>query len=262
MAESSLSLGWTELKQEVGDFLGYGRGSSPSWSTAKEATIERIVQSGVRNVYYPPALVTRPDEHKILGYEWSWLRPFTTLSLVADTGDYDMDDNFGRLYGEFHFAADQHRRSIAIVSVADLLDMRSSSDTTGAPIYAATRYKSSDGSTGQRQEALFYPTPDTAYTLSYQYEAYSGQLSDSYPYPLGGMHYSELYVESCLSVAELRMNGEIGVHHTQYEALLVDAVLRDRKHGAKQFGQMGHQDRVSGVFRRANSTVYYNGNPI
>ncbi|MCP4900045.1 MAG: hypothetical protein GY906_24005 [bacterium] len=120
--------------------------------------------------------------------------------------------------------------------------MRSRGTFTSAPVYAATRYKAGTFTDGQRQEILIYPTPDTGYVLWFPYEAYSGKLTASLKYPLGGMHLAELYIESCLAVAEQRSNDEKGLHSQQFDLLLLDAIRRDQSKGAKNFGQMGHVD--------------------
>lgn len=243
MSESGLSIGAPELRAEIGVFLGYGR-AAPVWTVAQLAEINALLDSGVRRVYYPPA-VAQGGPH-----EWSWLRPTTTLTLVVGDGDYDLPDDFGRLVGCFHYAPAEHRASAQVVSVAKILQLRSSSDQSGAPCCAAVRYKASDGTDGQRQEVLFWPEPDVAYVLSYEYEAYSGPLTDASPYPLGGMQYAELYIESCLAVAESRMNDELGQHNQQFQALLVDAIGRDRKHGPQVYGPMGHAEPQGAELRR------------
>ncbi|MFA5186695.1 MAG: hypothetical protein WC551_09485 [Patescibacteria group bacterium] len=256
MAESSLSIGYTDLRQEVGGFLGYGR-TIASWSAARIATIDRIVQSGVRQVYFPPAVNVSGSNEEATVHEWSWLRPTTTLPTVADDGDYDLPDDFGRLVGKFHYAANVHRAAIYVVSVGDLLDMRAHYDQNDAPRYVAIRYKASTGVSGQRQEALFWPEPDAVYTLSYEYEAYTGVLSDTYPYPLGGMQLAELYIESCLSIAEQRPNDEIGIHTAKFQLLLAAAVYRDMQRGARNFGQMGHKERYKErICRGYTGTTY------
>ena len=309
MAESSLSIGWSDLKAEVGFFIGYGR-SSANWSAAMITEIESLVQSGIRLVYYPPAV-----SEQVNGYEWSWLRPTTTLDIYAaystgtvtvvagvvtlasgtfpswsasgeftvsgvtytvntrdgdtqitldDTSvavaagtsysiaqvDYTLPDDFGRLVGMLHYPTDEHRTSISVVSVGRILVLRASDKLSGAPYYVAVRYKASTGAGGQRQEALFYPEPDEDWTLKYEYEAYSGALSDTYPYPLGGMQLAELYIESCLAVAENRINDTPGLHGEQYKRLLVDAITRDGRRGSQNFGQMGHKEDYAREFRR------------
>lgn len=251
MAESTLSIGAPELRQEIAFYMGYGR-TSGSWSVSQLAEINAIMQSGVRRVYYPPAVVSGFE-----GYEWSFLRPTTTLAIVADDGNYDLPDDFGRLVGPFHYPVDEYRAPIVIVSVAKLLGMRAWSDVNDAPKYASIRYKSSTGVSGQRQEALFYPEPNASWTLSYEYEAYSGQLTDSYPYPLGGMQMAELYMESCLAVAESRIHDEIGPHAQQYQQLLVAMIARDRKRGPQIYGQMGHHEPEVVDFKRGYTGSTY-----
>lgn len=332
MAESSLSVGYTELRQEIGDFLGYGR-TIASWTAAQIALVEAVCVSGVRRVYYPMNVSA-----EVLGYEWSWLRPTSTLYLGASGTDgtvvgaafdsatyidwvaqgittddtveitavgdgdttvaeyeiltvavgaitlteapgdgtsltfiikrspanYDLPDDFGRLVGELHYATDDNRGAVSVVSIADLLDMRSSGDRISAPSFAAIQYKSSDGSSGQRQEILFWPKPNASYTFSYNYEAYSGVLSDTYPYPLGGMQLAELYIESCLAVAEQRVNEEAGLHTQMYKVLLEDAVARDKKRGAQIFGQVGNREAAYGRVRHGDTggtyPITYKGN--
>ena len=246
MAESTLSLGYSDLRQAVGHFLSFGT-TIASWTATQIAIIDDIVQTGYRRVLYPLAM-----DAGTVGYEWSWLRPTETLATVVDEGDYDLPDDYGRIVGEFHFAPNEHRASVKIIALAALLDMRSSSDRNGCPIYAATRYKSSDGTTGQLQEVLFYPEPELDRTLYYSYDAYTGKLTDVVAYPLGGMSMSEVYKESCLAAAESHIMDEIGVHTKLYQSLLIDAIARDRKRGAQNFGQMGKGSGVSGPRRRGS----------
>jgi len=249
MAESGLTLGWGDFKSEVGFILGYGTASG-SWSAAQEAEIELIVNTAYRRVLYPPAMQGVP-----VGYEWSFLRPTTTLAIVADDGDYDLPDSYGRIVGGFHYAADQHKAMIRQVPLSQLLEMRSTSDMNGYPNFFATRWKSSDGTDGQRQEVLFYPEPDASYTLYYSFDANTEPLSDTYPYPLGGMQMSELYKEACLAVAEARNEDTQGIHTQLFQSLLVDQIARDIKRGSGQnYGKMGAPSELDDVaeWRRGN----------
>jgi hypothetical protein len=194
-----------------------------------------------------------------------------TPTEIADTSKFDMPDDFGRLHGDFHYAANDYRNSIPGVPLASIYARRAVGIQYSAPALVATRFKESDGSTGQRQEVLFWPSPDALWTLTYEYEAYSGALSDSSPYPLGGMKLAELYIESCLAVAETRSLEEVGLHTQQYGALLIDAIARDKRGGPQNFGQMGNfdyqkDDYDSNRFRRgygsANYPISYNGTDL
>jgi len=253
MAESSLSVGLPELKQEVGYFLGHGRGgvAFADWAArTPDPTdeVEAIVQAGIRRVYYPPGSN---------GYEWSFLRPTATLAIIAGTGDYDLPDSYHRLIGDLHYPADENRNAIVIVSLGTILEMRARDDRSDYPAYAAIRSKAFDATTGQRSEILFWPKPSADKTLTYSFEAYSGKLTDAAPYPLGGMYLAELYIESCLAVAEQRMNNEAGLHTAAYQTLLVDAIARDKKKSARYFGQMGHYEQAYEPVRHGDTGGTY-----
>lgn len=193
-----------------------------------------------------------------------------TFVIKRSPANYDLPDSFNRLIGNLHYAADEYRNGIVLVPIGKLEEMRAHGDLSCTPQFCAVRYKSSDGTTGQRQEILFWPKPDVYYPLTYSFEAYTGQLTDTYLYPLGGMHLSELYTESCLAVAEQRINNEPGVHTQAYEMLLQDAIARDRKRGARFFGQMGGGEDGDGrTFRRGSARgadgahqITYNGEVI
>lgn len=262
MAESGLSFGATDLRAEIGEFMGIGRGVNVAWTADQLADINRVMDSGVRRVYYPTAVQGVQE-----GYEWSFLKPYTTLTTVVDQWEYDLPDDLGRILGQLHFPAEENRRSVPIVPVQQLLEHRARTATSGQPWFAAVRWKAGTAVTGQRQELLFWPTPDAEWIMPYQYEAYNGKLTDSLPYPLGGMKLAELYLESCLSVVEIRKNDEPGFHTQQYQLLLIGAVAADRRQGAEQFGQVGQPAiHTSLGFRRGYTggdyPIEYKGNPV
>lgn len=258
MAESSLSVGLVDLKQAVGHFLGHGRGgvAFADWAARTPDPTDEVlavIQSGVRRIYYPPGSN---------GYEWSFLRPTTTLAILDGIGDYDLPESYHRLIGDLHYEADENRGAVVEVSLGAILEMRSREDRSDYPTYAAIRSKAFDATTGQRSEILFWPEPNADKTLTYSFEAYSGALTDAAPYPLGGMYLAELYTESCLAVAEQRLNNEAGLHTAAYQTLLVDAIARDRKKGAKLFGQMGHREPVYERRRTREFEITYHGVPV
>ena len=239
MAELTLSLTLTELLLAVGDFLGYGP-TAVSWTSGQAAEIDRYVQAGVRQFYFPPAA-----EGIEAGYSWSFLKPTLTLTTTANDAAQTLPDDFGRLIGDLTYDANIHRTSVVQVSEGRLLALLQQSDDTGKPRYVAIRYIAGTTlTTGQRQEIAFWPIPDYAYVLSYRYEAYTGKLTLLLPYPLGGMRYAEVITKSCLSMAEQRANDARGVHWDQFLRSLAAAIAMDRKQGARFFGQMGGGEDV------------------
>lgn len=77
MSESTLALAFDDLRQEIGQFLGYGR-TIAAWAAAQSALIEALLHSGVRRFYWPP-----PLPGQAIAHEWSFIKPTTTLTVNA-----------------------------------------------------------------------------------------------------------------------------------------------------------------------------------
>lgn len=71
MAESTLSLTYDTLSEEIAEFLGYTR-TSGNWSASQAANILSCLKSGLRQFYQQA------------DWEWSFLKPVTTMVLWAD----------------------------------------------------------------------------------------------------------------------------------------------------------------------------------
>ncbi len=234
MADSTLSLTFTDMKGAVGEFLNYGYDST-NWSTNQAAQIERLVQAGYRQFLYPPA-----TEGIAPGYEWSFLKPVTTITTVDEDQDQDLPDDFGRLIQGFVFAVDEQTPTIiADVGEAKIRELRQRFDESGCPRVAAVRIKAGTGSAGQRREVMWYPEPDDAYVLSYRYEAYTGKLTAALPYPLGGMEHGQVILMSCLAAAEAIREDTRGVHWDNFVRNLIPSILRDKRQGTKFYGEVG-----------------------
>jgi hypothetical protein len=182
---------------------------------------------------------------------------------LKHAGYQDLPDLLGRVIGDFHFAADIHSASIPIISEHDIQMLLQQSVEEGRPEYAAIRSKSSDGTTGQRKEVVWWPIPDDAYTLTYRYEAFTGKLATT-KYPLGGMKFSELIIESCLAIAEQMQNNQRGVHWESFIRLLGSSIAQDRRNGATIYGNMGRPSAEiydPRDYRHLNrsSSITYNG---
>ena len=228
----TLAITYEDLCADVSAFLGYP--AAASQSAAQIAEVDRYVQAGVRQFYYPPAAQGVEP-----GYEWGFLKPTSTLTTVESTSTYDLPTTFGRMAGFFHYAATVYRAPIVIVSEAKIQTLIQQSTDNGIPRYAAIRFKQEYGVHGQVQEVVFWPPADDAYVLTYRFEAYTGKLSATNNCPLGGMRYAELLTESCIAVAEQRANDETGIHYERFIALLIAGVAQDRRGGGQLYGPMG-----------------------
>lgn len=75
MAESTLSLTYTELQFAVAHYLGLG--AVADWTATDTATIDMVIGSGLRQFYFPEP---QPDG-KV--HEWKFLKPTLTLVTIA-----------------------------------------------------------------------------------------------------------------------------------------------------------------------------------
>jgi len=165
---------------------------------------------------------------------------------LKHAGYQDLPDSFGRILGDLHFEADEYSKSVPVVSEHQIQMHLQQSIDESRPQYATTRFKSSDGSDGQRQEIIWWPIPDEAYVLTYRHEAFTGKLiKATNKYALGGMKHSEVIIESCMAIAEQRVHDDKGLHWDAFTRLLVTAIAQDRKNGARYFGPMSHGEGVS-----------------
>lgn len=209
MAESSLSLGYADLQAAVGFYLGW-TGTSANWTSEQSDRIDDVIKSGLRRFYHPPI---------VDGSLWKWrfLRPVFTLTTTASDMDYDMDDDFGGLDCDYlTFAAGEYYPPVRVVAEEQIRDMFTTNNYDGYPRYCATRAKSSTGASGQRWELVLWPTPDDAYVLTGRYQALQNELSDSYPYPLGGEPHAETIRAACLAVAEEESQEGRGVRWQEF----------------------------------------------
>lgn len=258
MAEPTLSLSFTDFRSRTARYLGWSPDSA-DWSSDETSRLDEIVQSGYRQFLNPPVLPNVPK------HRWSFLRPVTTLAMSANIYAYTLPDDFGGIEGTFRFAATDNRLGpIQIVGEGQIRALREGNTTTGAPQYAAIRpvNTTTTQTTGQRFEAIFWPTPDAAaYTLGYRYTALVNKLSTSLPYPLGGMRHGETILASCLAVAELEENDEgEGPMHRRFVSLLIGSIEMDRQ-GFEQEFYGYNADRSDGrrMNGRIDGGVTYNG---
>lgn len=253
MSESTLSIELLELRQQVGDYLGWGRSGWDSTTTDK---IDSCIQSGLRQFYVPPVIPGSPVHHV-----WSFLHPTTTLTTVADTADYDMPDDFGNIEGDLTFDPETTTDPVRVVGEGRMRQLRQDLELTGYPKYAAIRWKAATGESGQRQEILLWPTPDDEYTLYYRYAVLAGKLTTSLSYPLGGMLHAETVLASCLAAAEARYNGGRGQKWNEYVERLAASIAMDRKNAPDFFGynkDASDSRGYSSATCRCNSYTTYN----
>lgn len=256
--ESTLSVSLTSLRKELGWFW-LGERTAANWTADEITQLDDMIASGLRNFYHAPPTPNTPKGHK-----WSFMEPTTTLTTVASTDDYTLSANFGGLIGEMTYAADDNRWfpvEIAGEHRIRILRQRDYSGITSDPKLAAVRPISSSGANGQRFQLMLYPKPDKAYTLSYKYHALPIQLTASYPYPLGGEAHAETILESCLAIAESRMDNNAGIHAAAFQQRLAASIAYDTIMNTPE--HMGYNgDSSDGMSLSEQSNRYFNGDVV
>jgi len=239
MAESSLSIGFADLQESVGRFLGFD-GDSTTWDTDKTNAVDRVIQRGISQFYYPPMVGGLPP------HKWSFLTPTGSITTADGTYYYALPDDFGYLIDDICFNVATLYEPMKKVGIEDIYRMRNYGTETGVPQYYAVDEISNTGATGQRFRVYLYPTPSAVWVLNYRYHALPGKLSTTYPYPLGGMAHRETILESCLAIAESDMSDRIGLHNQLFRERLVTSIKHDIEVSTKDY--YGYNaDRSDGI---------------
>ncbi len=256
MAESSLSLGYPELRSAIGYYLGYGI-TSGNWSTAQIAEIQMCLDSGLRQFYDPPPL--QPGGSR---YEWLFMKPVTTLSTAVGVSTVTLPDSYGGLDGELTYASGVQIFPIRVVGEDEVRKaQQQTSNSSGPPYMCCVRPVSADGiTTGQRYQAEFFPTPDQIYVLTYKRNFLANNISATYPYPWGGEVHAETIQASCIAAAERIVDDVSNGPKWQYfMERLGSSIESDRRNGRQYFGKNDDKDLKRPVRPVAAQQVLYNG---
>ncbi len=173
------------------------------------------------------------------GSAYSLIFPYLTLP-----------DDYGGILGPITFrpGASTMWPPLEICGEYDLRRMRQHEDIVSTPRQAAVRTAiasatagqrlTSGTSAGQRWEMMLWPIPDAAYELSCRIRVNVNSINASHTYPPGGPALAELYIESCLAIAEHRMRDNRGVHWENFLQQLQAAVAFDRQLMSPERGRM------------------------
>ena len=234
MAESSLSLGYPELVITVAEFAGWDT-DSDNHAADQTAWIERIIDAALRQFYR--------------AHTWNFLKVVAgSLTLEADEYAYDLADDCISIDGDITVPSDANEHNTIKQRSASFIHEKRQRDAdgTGFPLYFAIEPKAHAGTTGQRFQAIFWPTVNGDYTARYTYPPLAGQISTSAAYPYGGMLHAETIKAACRAEAERVMFRERGVEWQTYQEELATSRRRDADLSPKNYGpNLDHSDLVA-----------------
>lgn len=252
--EVNLALGYKDFRIAIASYAGW-TGDIDNWTTGQLAELNRDIQEAYRWVLKPASI---PGER--VTHVWSWREQTTTLTTTASDYDYTLPINFGSMVGQYmEWAAGSPYAPVRQVHDVEVTRLRSRSTQTGRPQVFGIRWRGQTAGTAQRREAIFWPTPDAAYTLTYTFALHAEALSLSNPYPLGGQDTSQLMVEACKAIGQAKKQGGRGDQWTIFMEALRAAVEEDRGQNTQPtVGVM--RGTPSPIYRRTiGTTAYYYG---
>jgi len=184
---------------------------------------------------------------------------------IDSTGDVAMPDNFGSMSSEFYLSSSVSScKTIQRRGLSDILRRRAEDeDRTGAPEFYAIAPKAHTGAAGQRQQAMFWPTPDDDYTLTFQYQLLRNKIDATYVYPAGIESHSETILAAILAECDHQMRQDFG-NEARFKEMLFTSVKMDEMNSSPE--SMGYNsNRGAGVVARHNGenpAITYNGGSI
>jgi hypothetical protein len=267
MAESTLTLTQAVVQQKLGRFFGYGRGTvagDVAWSTVQLADINDSIESGQRRFYWP-----EPEQEGGTSYDWSFLKPVGTFYLIAAQQVVPLPEDFGGFEGKITVLSGTNTAMpfrIEWRNEANIREMYAAAPTLqGPPMYASTQFLKGTGPVSANRMQLFiFPAADKSYTIQCQYYVNPDAITPANPYPYGGTPHAETFLESCLAVAEERIDDASSVHMESFQRRLAASISMDRRLKPQKLGYNGDSSDNLAEWDRSlshwwGSAVTYNG---
>lgn len=235
--ESTLSLKKADFEAKVGVFLGYGRGAEfgdSAWTARQQAVISDCVESGLRQFYFPPPIEGASS------FDWSFLKPYASLALPAGQFEVPLPDDFGGTEGQLTVtsATGSNPYKIPFQHEAKVKEARSvSPGQTGRPlIVGVAPIKGTTAQASQRFILAVFPKADVAYSLVFAYYVIPDALTGLRPYCYGGTPHTETILESCLAIAEQRLDDAASIHTMKFKERLAASIAFDRRLKPQRLG--------------------------
>lgn len=273
MPEPTLAIRYQEFQAEVGEYLGWGKGvnyGEKPWTRDKSNRINSFLKAGLSNFYYPPVV---PPARAI--YQWSFLKPVANIAFPNGGQWVYLPDDYGGYEGQITITSLQTQTPwpLRITSIGEILQMYQVDPTiTGRPMRAAiTPVRGTRPDGGQQWQLWIYPLADQAYTFQLQYYINPDFLSGDLPYAYGGPEHHQTILESCLAVAESRLD-DVALsqsnHYMAFMERLKSSIGLDTRQKAQWIGKnIDRSDCEQGYDRTLlhwliQGGVTYNGNPL
>lgn len=250
---ANLRLAFSDLYTRVSNFLGLtDTGTAPTGTDL--TTCKDICQRGLRQFLYP--IDARTGDY----WEWSFLRPIYTMTLLDGKWRYQLPEDFSSIIADPVYADDEGFGQIARTTPENIQNLRAAGVVNYAPYYYAIVTSDYDPEIGEFSEIWFYPECDSTYRVQFPYKSDPTKASNAADFLPGGVKATEAILENCLAVAESQEDDVLGIHTQLADKLTQDLIVIDSKKdsGSMCLGNLYDSSNAEYVARsdRATLTVY------
>lgn len=225
MPEPTLSTAYSDLRSKVAHFLGYGR-DPDVWTDNQAEDIDAVLKSGLRMFYHS-------------GYDWSFLKPVATLSLVSGANTVLLPDDYAQADGPIIVSVSGESVSYRALPLGPWQPIYQAEvrqpGYQGIPQYVCEEpVKGTSPDRGQRRQLHVFPAADTNYVLTFAYRLNADALSVALPYAYGGAQHSETILQACKAAAErdiddIPLDSPQAVHQKSFAVMLEQSKMLDRR---------------------------------
>jgi hypothetical protein len=256
LSEPTLNAAFNTLQGDVGLFLGYGRGENngeEKWDVYQQRDIDQCVKGGMRKFYY-------------CGYQWSFLKPTSTVTLTSGEQYVDLPDDYGSSDGRIAVSTTSTGWSpMAFGGPGPIHQAYTRSATqTGSPMFVCEEpVKGTTQDAGQRYRLRIYPIADQDYTFRFTYSLNPNYLSGTKPYAYGGPQHAETLLAACKATAEIDLDDvSEGPQFKEFMRLMEVSMRIDARNKPALLGYNGDRSDSRewwGPHRRHLNTVTFAG---
>lgn len=230
MDETTLQIAFEELRQEVGSYLGYGRGEAGGeriWTESQRKRIMALLKEGQSSFYYG-------------GENWSFLRPTVTLTLADDANAIALPADFGGPEGPISFSPTSGSgwTTLELGSAAAVIKAEMDSpDVAGPPLRACLEaIRGVSKIHGGRMQIHVFPTADQDYSARLQYYLNPLAVSGERPFGYAGVQHHHTILQACKAAAERGNRIKDGPEQAEFMNKLKASVMMDSRNKTANWG--------------------------
>jgi hypothetical protein len=256
--DPTLALTFDDFRIRVAEYLGVADTSGGAAALPVDAgdldLVSRLVNDGYRRF--------------LRDYRWNFMSvPFSltfgTGRVGSDNARYYLPDDFGALLDPFTYDTNGPSIDIRQVPEESIRSYQAGGSTSGQPVMFAVRpINVTNTATGQRWEAVFWPTPTGTETVTARYRRWPGKFTTGTNRSVAGFMHDQTVLDAALAAAELDRNDTIGVREAAYQRSYAMSRAEDARLAPSRIASYGDTSDLSRGSFRTGAVDTYNGGAV